>query len=137
MEVTWEEKKQKIQDFCDLHDEDCMLNGERCPLHEKHCLSDDCVEEHYDFIIDHEKVEEDKLLEAVDHPSHYNTGGMECIDEMVLIFGVEAVKHFCLCNAWKYRYRAMDKNGKEDMEKSHWYIAKYKELSENDRTQAF
>lgn len=66
----------------------------------------------------------------VEHPSHYNReGSMECIDEMILIFGVEAVKNFCLCNAWKYRYRAADKNGAEDLAKSDWYIRKYNELS--------
>ena len=53
---------------------------------------------------------------------------MECIDEMILVFGKEAVKHFCLCNAWKYRYRAADKNGEEDLKKSDWYLSKYKEL---------
>lgn len=69
---------------------------------------------------------------TVDHPSHYQSEhGMECIDEMVLVFGKEAVKNFCLCNVWKYRYRAADKNGQEDMEKAHWYMAKYKELTED------
>lgn len=67
--------------------------------------------------------------ETVDHPSHYNHG-MECIDEMILIFGEEVVAHFCLCNAWKYRYRALDKGGREDIDKSHWYMAKFKELTE-------
>lgn len=66
--------------------------------------------------------------DVVNHPNHYTNGGMECIDEMILIFGKEAVAHFCLCNAWKYRYRALYKNKEEDMQKSHWYINKYKEL---------
>lgn len=69
--------------------------------------------------------------DVVNHPNHYTNGGMECIDEMILIFGKEAVANFCLCNAWKYRYRAMYKNGEEDMKKSHWYMAKYKELIES------
>ena len=65
----------------------------------------------------------------VNHPSHYNReDAMECIEEMVLIFGKEAVKNFCLCNVWKYRYRAADKNGEKDLKKSDWYMAKYKEL---------
>ena len=69
--------------------------------------------------------------EKVDHPSHYNReDAMECIDEMILIFGKEAVKNFCLCNVWKYRYRAADKNGKIDLEKSDWYMKKYQELCE-------
>ena len=69
----------------------------------------------------------------VDHPVHYNReGALECIDEMLLIFGKEAVKNFCLLNAWKYRYRAADKNGEEDLRKSDWYLCKYKELCEED-----
>ena len=67
----------------------------------------------------------------VNHPSHYNRkNGIECIEEMVLVFGVEAVKNFCLCNIWKYRYRAADKNGEEDLEKSDFYMKKYRELCE-------
>lgn len=66
--------------------------------------------------------------DLVNHPNHYTNGGMECIDEMVLIFGKEATANFCLLNAWKYRRRALDKNGQQDMDKSHWYINKYKEL---------
>lgn len=68
----------------------------------------------------------------VSRPAHYTRdGAMECIDEMLLVFGAAAVKNFCLLNAWKYRYRATKKNGDEDMKKSDWYIAKYKELEDN------
>ena len=74
-------------------------------------------------------------MSNVDHPSHYNReGSMECIDEMILVFGKEAVMNFCLCNAWKYRYRAADKNGAEDIAKSDWYIKKYSELKEPKET---
>lgn len=70
--------------------------------------------------------------DVINHPKHYTReGAMESIDEMLLIFGREAVKGFCLCNAWKYRYRASMKNGEEDIKKSDWYIAKYKELAES------
>lgn len=74
----------------------------------------------------------DKVKEEnIEHPKHYNReGGMECLEEMILIFGKEVVKNFCLCNAWKYRYRAADKNGEEDLRKSDFYIAKYKELND-------
>ena len=68
--------------------------------------------------------------DMVNHPPHYEReGAMECINEMVLLFGKEAVKSFCLCNTWKYRYRANAKNGVEDIKKSDWYIKKYQELS--------
>ena len=79
-----------------------------------------------------EKNMNETKKENVNHPKHYNReGGMECLEEMILIFGKEVVKNFCLCNAWKYRYRAADKNGEEDLRKSDFYIAKYKELKDS------
>lgn len=65
----------------------------------------------------------------VNHPSHYATGKYECIDVMLEIFGVEAVKTFCLLNAFKYNYRSGRKNGLEDIQKAKWYLEKYIELS--------
>jgi hypothetical protein len=67
--------------------------------------------------------------DVVNHPSHYTTGGMECIDEMILVFGEAIVADFCLCNVWKYRKRALHKNGQEDLDKADWYMKKYKELA--------
>ena len=73
---------------------------------------------------------------SVNHPSHYcQEGSMECIDEMIAVFGAEAVMNFCLLNVWKYRKRAIFKNGEEDLKKSDWYMKKYIELKgeRNDR----
>lgn len=71
-------------------------------------------------------------FDVVQHPKHYNRdGAMECIDEMELIFGPEMTMHFCLGCVFKYRYRAGLKNdGFQDLEKSDWYMRKYKELKE-------
>lgn len=71
----------------------------------------------------------EKKEEAVNHPSHY-TNGMECIDEMVAVFGEKVVACFCICNVWKYRKRAIFKNGEEDMKKADWYMKKFMELTE-------
>ena len=73
---------------------------------------------------------EDKLVdkdggleEKVDHPSHYNMGSRETIEEMVLLFGVDAVKSFCRLNAYKYKSRAPFKGCyEEDMAKADWYL---------------
>ena len=65
--------------------------------------------------------------EAVNHPQHYQ-GKNECIDVMVAMFGLEAVKSFCKCNAYKYRFRADKKNGAEDIAKAEWYESKLIEL---------
>ncbi len=68
---------------------------------------------------------------SVNHPSHYNQGGIECIDAMVAAYGKEAVENFCLLNAFKYVWRNRDKNGFEDIDKAIWYLNKAKELADN------
>lgn len=82
-------------------------------------MSNDVTKE----ILDH--IGED----VVNHPKHYKReGAIETIDEMLLLFGVREVMSFCKLNAWKYRARAIFKNGEEDIKKSDWYLNKYKEL---------
>lgn len=68
--------------------------------------------------------------DMVNHPNHYTNRGIECIDEMIQVFGKQVVMDFCLCNVWKYRYRAFAKNGQEDIAKSDWYMKKYLELKD-------
>lgn len=71
-----------------------------------------------------EKVDEDEEHDAVNHPSHYEHG-IECIDEMILLFGVMETMSFCKLNSHKYRKRALDKGGREDIDKSDWYMKEY------------
>lgn len=50
----------------------------------------------------------------------------ECITEMCELFGDYAVYNFCVCNAYKYAYRAGLKEGNpaiQDFEKIRWYLA--------------
>lgn len=68
-----------------------------------------------------------KEKDNVNHPDHYCQGGMECWDEMELVFGKNVVKHWCLCNVWKYRKRALLKGGQEDLDKADVYMKKYQE----------
>ena len=73
----------------------------------------------------------DILEESTDkiNPDYYHReDAMETIDEMILLFGERDTAAFCKLNAWKYRASAAFKNGLEDMRKSDWYLAKYKEL---------
>lgn len=68
-----------------------------------------------------------KKMSNINHPEHYQSCH-ECIDEMTALFDVEAVKAFCKCNVYKYRYRADRKNGEEDIAKAEWYLDKLIEL---------
>ena len=76
--------------------------------------------------------ENDSNTNAVNHPQHYNTASIECIKLMLELYGLEAVKSFCKCNALKYLYRADNKNGLEDIKKAAWYLNKYVEVVKND-----
>lgn len=71
-------------------------------------------------------------MDHVNHPCHYDTGKFECIEVMLETQGIEAVKSFCICNAFKYLYRYANKNGLEDIKKAQWYLNKYIELSEKE-----
>lgn len=89
------------------------------PCHD--CANESCWES--------PEVEPIPAPDMVNHPSHYcQEGSMECIDEMIAVFGEKAVMEFCLLNVWKYRKRAIFKNGVEDLKKSDWYLKKYIEL---------
>ena len=67
------------------------------------------------------------MNDNVNHPSHYQ-GKFECIDEMLALFGIDAVIGFCKCNVYKYRYRSNAKNGQEDLDKANWYMDKLMDL---------
>lgn len=62
-------------------------------------------------------------MDNINHPSHYQ-GKHECIEVMRAMFGDEAVKGFCRCNAFKYRFRAGRKaasSADEDIAKAEFY----------------
>lgn len=133
--MTVEEKRELLTDFCETHErcEGCILEDDDydCMFY---CSEPYEIDKVYDKVFPSPKATETSeppKEDVVNHPNHYTNGGMECIDEMILIFGKEATMNFCLCNAWKYRRRALYKNQEEDMQKSHWYINKYKELKES------
>lgn len=136
--MTIQEKRQVLIDECEKkYNHDCTC----CPHNGDNdfwCHNTHSVEE-LDSVQLSENIRKvnQTTEDIVNHPSHYTKDGMECIDEMILVFGKQAVQYFCLCNAWKYRRRCLYKNGEEDMQKSHWYMQKYKELSEEGQYEAY
>lgn len=68
---------------------------------------------------------DDIIKKNIDHPAHYNQEGRkECIVEMREKFGDIAVYWFCKLNAYKYSYRAGNKDGnseEQDKAKINWY----------------
>jgi hypothetical protein len=69
--------------------------------------------------------EDEEEEDAVNNPSHYNTGNIECIDAIEESMSSVAFKGYLKGNAMKYLWR-YDYKGKqvEDLEKAQWYLAK-------------
>ena len=62
-------------------------------------------------------------IEAVNHPTHYTQGGIECIDAIRAALTEEEFKGFCKGNALKYVWRSGKKGDeKEDFKKAAWYL---------------
>ena len=73
------------------------------------------------------------MTDQVNHPKHYASGGIECIDAMKAAFGKAEVASFCKLNAFKYIWRCFHKNdGVEDVDKALWYLNRYRELVQSD-----
>ena len=91
-----------------------LFNAEPC----KNCVNHGGKKDNFTPLKDFAfSVNEKPVNDNVNHPSHYEAGSFECIDVMLETQGEEAVKNFCLCNAFKYIYRHNNKNGLEDIKK--------------------
>lgn len=125
--MTLTEKSKAIRVWCKMQPEcnKCVLyRRKNCYTYtEGNAESERIVCENYERVFGKDEHENS----SVHHPSHYQ-GKNECIDVMVAMFGKEAVKHFCMCNAYKYRFRADKKNGDEDIKKAEWYETKLIEM---------
>ena len=65
------------------------------------------------------------------NPAHYKERtSIECIDAMIMTFGVKRTAEYCVQNAYKYVWRYKYKNRLEDLKKAEWYIYKFEELQE-------
>jgi hypothetical protein len=126
--MTTEEKRDRIREYC--YNKNC----DQCPLYNviqgsEKCFEDDAdIDRNYAILFGNKDETTEETPDNVNHPSHYETGKFECIDVMIETQGVEAVKSFCLCNAFKYLYRHKNKNGVEDVKKAIWYLNKFIEL---------
>ena len=154
--MTRKEKEIILYSYCDNRTFNCT----ECPLSKKydketdeytnnyacvfHEMSDDMLNKCYNWYkeLDQASCENDEgdccnkdpNVDMVNHPSHYNQGGIECIDAIkaatVSKTGIEAV---CTANAIKYLWRYEEKNGIEDVKKARWYIDRLiKELEEKE-----
>jgi hypothetical protein len=76
---------------------------------------------------------QDEMLggDVVNHPTHYNQSGIECIDAIEAATG-GGFEHYLQGNIMKYLWRYRYKNGVEDLKKAQWYLNKLIGTLEND-----
>lgn len=72
--------------------------------------------------LEKEKTESEPTHDAVNHPSHYTTGGIECIDYIQEKLTPEEFRGYIKGNVIKYLTREQHKNGDEDIRKAQWYL---------------
>lgn len=70
-------------------------------------------------------------MSNVEKPNHYAGKNFTCIDAMLEAFGKDEVMTFCKLNAFKYLWRAENKNGEEDILKAQQYLKFYTNLQSN------
>jgi hypothetical protein len=68
---------------------------------------------------------DNEVEDAVNQPTHYNTGNIECIDAIEESMSSVAFKGYLKGNCLKYLWR-YDYKGKqvEDLQKAGWYLTK-------------
>ena len=72
-------------------------------------------------MIDDSSYKEDKKVDMVNNPPHYNKAGVECIDAIRAALG-EGFEYYLQGNVIKYLWRYRYKNGTEDCRKASWYL---------------
>lgn len=62
------------------------------------------------------------MSDNVNHPSHYTSGGIECIDAIRASMSPKGFIDYCKGNVIKYVFRWEHKGGVEDLRKAQVYL---------------
>ena len=128
--MTIEEKAKMIEKHCDS-----MPSCSACPIGSKDgsfvCFSDwednpNAIEKNYEIIFGNKsEKKEEKAEDMVNHPSHYTSGGVECIDAITSALSSyeDSVDSWLVGQVIKYLWRAPLKGKyEEDIKKAQFYL---------------
>jgi hypothetical protein len=65
-----------------------------------------------------------EIVDNVNHPSHYNDGGLECIEAIEAQLTPEEYRGYLKGNVAKYVWRERHKGGIESLKKAQWYLTR-------------
>ena len=139
--MTIEEMRNKLTEYCYgfIHCENgCRLRkpGSGCRWND---VSDESTEDCYWFLVNEgliskpeqpeinfvkveRKDEVEPTNDAVQHPSHYTQGSIECIDAIRASMTADGFCDYCKGNIIRYIWRWRDKGGVEDLRKASVYL---------------
>ena len=140
--MTIEEMRRELWKYCDGFDlcsDGCRLRKPDDGSCRWYDFSDESAEDCYWFLVNEGliskpeqpeinfvKVERNDEVEptndAVQHPSHYTQGGIECIDAIRASMNADGFQDYCKGNIIKYIWRWRDKGGVEDLRKASVYL---------------
>ena len=140
--MTIEEMRSEVNKYCDslnsLFCEGCRLKSPNkgCRWYSSDDKStEDCywflvneglISKHEQPEINFVKVERndegEPTNDAVQHPSHYTQGGVECIEAIRASMTADGFCDYCKGNIIKYIWRWRDKGGVEDLRKASVYL---------------
>ena len=64
------------------------------------------------------------MQDNVNHPEHYTTGSIECIQSIEAQLTPEEFQGFLKGNVLKYIWREKQKGGTESLQKAEWYLSR-------------
>jgi hypothetical protein len=85
---------------------------------------DYCSMSFWPYLVDCKPVKPETVEQPTSdpvNPSHYNQGGIECIEAIKAALGVGFIAYLW-GNILKYLWRWPNKNGIEDLKKARWYL---------------
>ena len=135
--MTIEEKAEKIKEYCNSNNycSNCAIKN-RCngsPVYyynDQQLYPDVIIERNYDIIFGNasetkKEKAESKTKDMVNHPSHYTSGGVECIDAITSALSSyeDSVDSWLVGQVIKYLWRAPLKGKyEEDIKKAQFYL---------------
>ena len=137
--MTIDEMRNKVDKYCkkfDLCSDGCRLfkpdgscrwnnlngkNTEDC-YHFLEGLIGKPEQPEINFVKVERNDEVEPINNAVQHPSHYTQGGIECIDAIRASMTADGFCDYCKGNIIKYIWRWRDKGGVEDLRKASVYL---------------
>lgn len=95
--------------------------------HTESTLSFESIHINYNLLWQRE-LKSEVVEDVVNSPSHYTSGGIECLDAMQAMLSRDEFIGFLRGNIFKYNWRYKMKNGIEDLKKAKFYQEKLIEV---------